>query len=136
VRANIGPPLRRRSVALRGAALAFVYLLVAQTSLAPLATLRMDPAASIFGVRCLPTIERGAQEGGVDDGRSLQGACCDASCLLQSQSVGAPPPGDALAIATPRRAASVEEGRAERREAREPRSHGPRPQSPRAPPAA
>lgn len=120
----------RASALLRGLALAFVYLLVVQTTLAPLATLRMDPSASIFGVRCLPM-----SGGATQDDPAAHGACCDASCLLQSQGASAPPPDVAVAAAPPLRFARTSQTVFAHEDA--PRlSRGLRPQSQRAPPFA
>lgn len=116
---------------LRGAVWLFAYLLILQSSLAPLATLRMDPAASIFGVRCLPLASDGAPAS-----PAAHGACCDASCLLQSGNLAAPPPPEALRVGAPARVVVLVAFAPLSRRRVEPRAHGPRPQSPRAPPFA
>jgi hypothetical protein len=118
------------AAALRACALALVYLFVAQISLSPLATLRMEATASIFGVRCLPMADGAPQ----DDG-AAHGACCDASCLLHAQSASAPPPAAALALVPPVLFARTLE-RSPTHEDAPRRTRGLRPQSQRAPPFA
>lgn len=116
--------------ALRGLMLAFVYLFVLQSSLSPLATLRMESNASIFGVRCLNAGGDPAAD------HAAHGACCDAACLLHAQTAAAPPPAAIAAVASPARVAQATRfALSERADA--PRLlHGLRPQSQRAPPFA
>ena len=117
-------------VALRGLALAFVYLFILQSSLSPLATLRMESTASIFGVRCLPGGDPPASD------HAAHGACCDAACLLHAQSAAAPPPTGVARIEAPPRIVRVLRFDFSAREDAPRLVYGLRPQSQRAPPFA
>lgn len=116
--------------ALRGLALAFVYLFIVQSSLSPLATLRMESTASIFGVRCLPGGDPPASD------RAAHGACCDAACLLHAQSAAAPPPIAMARMEAPPRIVRVLHFDLAAREDAPRVVYGLRPQSQRAPPFA
>jgi hypothetical protein len=122
------------TAALRGLALALVYLFILQSSLSPLATLRMESTASIFGVRCVPGGDAPASDHAAPD-HAAHGACCDAACLLHAQSAAAPPPVAILHVAASPRVARVVRFAAAHEDAT-PRIHGLRPQSQRAPPFA
>jgi hypothetical protein len=119
----------RFKAAVRAAALALVYLFILQTSVAPLATLRMESNASHFGVHCLPIGDDGAPDA------SAHGSCCDAACLLHAQGASAPPAPVAIVSAPARRASHAVFARSPREEGR-PLASGMRPQSQRAPPFA
>ncbi|QLP96436.1 MAG: hypothetical protein HZY79_02125 [Rhodoblastus sp.] len=115
--------------ALRGLALAFVYLFLAQIALSPLAALRMEARAAIFGVVCSPG------EASDAPARSSAAACCDAACLLHAQGASAPP-APAAFVDAPARLARFAAFVATPREAGRPFAAGLRPQSQRAPPFA
>ena len=125
----VATPSSSFKAALRGAALALVYLFILQTSVAPLATLRMESNASLFGVHCLPIGDDGAPDA------SAHGSCCDAACLLHAQGASAPPAPVAIVSAPARRASYAVFVRSPREEGR-PLVSGMRPQSQRAPPFA
>lgn len=121
------PPVSRLSAALRAAALALIYCFILQSSLSPLATVRMESNASIFGVRCLPTGDDSSSD------TAAHGSCCDAACLLHAQGAAAPPPVVVAQLPAPARAARIAPIVAPRRFL--PPSHdGPPPHAPRAPP--
>lgn len=120
-------PSSRLTAALRAAALALVYLFILQSSLSPLATVRMESNASIFGVRCLPSTDDASPD------TAAHGACCDAACLLHAQGASAPPPAAAALVAAPSRVAQIVAIVAPRRFLPPPH-RGPPPQAARAPP--
>ena len=107
--------------------LALAYLFFFQGLLSPIAALRMEAQAAVFGVVCVTNPD------GTPGDASDIAPTCDVSCLLRTQGAAAPPPLPVLVdrpapIAEPFDYAPV-------LIAVEPASHGKRPQSQRAPPS-
>ncbi len=122
--------VRGRETCLRRGALAcaLALALLLQGAFAPLAALRMQAITTLFGVVCLTN-----PDGTPADPHDL-GSQCDVSCLLRTQGASAPPPAPLLLV----RPAQIAEAAAPAPRLGQvaPRSHGPRPQSQRAPPFA
>ncbi|MBK9080837.1 MAG: hypothetical protein IPL88_01545 [Rhizobiales bacterium] len=108
--------------------LALAYLFFFQGLLSPIAALRMEAQAAVFGVVCVTNAD-----GTPGDAADLA-PTCDVSCLLRTQGAAAPPPlpllfdRPALIVAPVDYVVALV--------AVEPASHGKRPQSQRAPPSA